>query len=366
MNKTVIVIFGGDSTESEISVISGVEALNAMPIKGIKTVPIYLYNGKMYTGDRLAELKTYVNFSVGSGIREVFLANHALYGTRWGKPVKLAAVDCALLLTHGGIGENGTLQGYLELNNIPYSSSGVGASALCMDKILTKSAIKSLGIPVVPGREVSTPLDEETLETLEDLYNYPMIVKPASQGSSIGITLAKNADELKEGVTLAAEFDKKILVERGLRSFTELNCAAVTINSEVVLSEIEKPVTAGDFLSFSDKYLGGVKGLTNACREFPAKISDETRELILKYTEKAYKSLGLFGIVRIDYLVEDGEVYLNEINTIPGSLAHYLFPSYSHTNLLRAITDETLIRKTNIAKAFHTDILKAIGVKIRK
>ncbi|MFA5449787.1 MAG: D-alanine--D-alanine ligase [Clostridia bacterium] len=363
MKKTILVIFGGNSTEHDISVITGVETLNAMPVKGYKAIPIYIKDGVWYTGNSLYEIKKFIHFAPAAATK-VGLVFKELYtlGKR-GKLIKIADVDCALLATHGGSGENGALQGFLEMSGVPYTSTGVKESAICMDKVVAKSALSSLGIKVVEGYEMRYPASEEKIEQLEKKLGYPIIIKPASQGSSIGITLAKSREELIKGLELAHFFDTRILAEKGLENFTEINSAAVMIGKELVLSEIEKPLTASDFLTYSDKYMGSAKGMAGGVREFPARVSRKIREKILETTKSVYEKLNLFGVVRIDYLVQGEDVYLNEINTIPGSLSHYLFPKIPHAELLKALTESAIQRGTEKVPRYVTSVLSNIGSK---
>jgi D-alanine-D-alanine ligase and related ATP-grasp enzymes len=363
MKKTVLVIFGGNSTEHDISIITGVEALNAMPVKGFKVIPIYIREGVWYTGSELYEIKNYINFFAG-GLKAVKLVGKELYSVgRRGKFEKEADVDCALLATHGGDGENGTIQGFLEMNGVPHTSAGVRECAVCMDKILTKLALREIGVRVVEGREVIYPAPDDDIYLLEEIFGYPMIVKPSSQGSSIGITMAKNRSELEFGLKLASCFGERVLVERGLKDIVEINSAAIAIGGEIKLSEIEKPLTASDFLTYSDKYMGSAKGMAGGMREFPAKVPEAVREEILRTTEKVYAALNLSGVVRIDYLVQDDLVYLNEINTIPGSLSHYLFPGLAYPDLLKALVESGIDRGVPKSPKFISKVLSNIGAK---
>lgn len=364
MKKTVIVLFGGNSCEHDISIITGVEALSAMPAKGYNCIPVYMTGGKWYTGAGLFEIKNYIHFTPVK-YSEVRLSGSTLYtvGKR-GKLNKYADVDCALLATHGGDGEDGTLQGFLEENGVPHTSAGVAQSAVCMDKTLTKAVLKDIGINVVES--ITIDLQNYTADDIAaaaEKLKYPLIVKPASLGSSIGISIAKNEKELFNGLNIAAEFCGKAVLEKALQGFTEVNNAAVYINGRILLSEIEKPLTASEFLTYGDKYMGGGKGMGGGMREFPAKLPDDIRNEILAATEKAYKSLGLFGVVRIDYLIADGSVYLNEINTVPGSLAHYLFPKLTQKELLTSLIEESLKRGKIREVKYRTKVLENIGAK---
>jgi len=365
MKHNIMVIFGGNSTEHDISVITAVEALHAMPIKGYNVLPIYLRDGAWYTGSRLYDIKTYIDFSQ-RGLSEVRLIGNNLYKKGFaGKYTELAEIDCAVLATHGGDGENGSLQGLLEVNGVPYTSPDVRVSALCMDKHLTKLAVSALGVDTVEGREVVLPHCPEVIKEIEDEFGYPVMVKPSSQGSSIGLTFAKNRGQLEEGLILAKYFGARALVEKGLSDFVELNVAVATINSEILVSEVERPISMSDFLSYSDKYMNGGKGMTDLRREFPAKISPELAKDIKEKAVTVYKHLGMSGVVRMDFMKTD-KAYLNEINTIPGSLAHYLFPELSYTDFLKALIDTAIARGAGKKVEFRTDVLKQLKGAIKK
>lgn len=356
------VIFGGNSTEHDISVISGVEALNAMPVRGFRTIPLYLREGIWYTGRKLYDIRNYCAFRKEDHEIVRISGNFVWKKGKFGGWKEFFKLDCAVLATHGGEGENGSLQGFLEVNGIPYTSAGVRECAVCMDKLLAKSALSDMGIPVVEGEGVPLPAGENSLDRLEESLGYPMIIKPCSQGSSIGITVAENRAQLEEGMRIAEKFDTTALVERALTDFVELNVAAISMNGEILLSEIEKPLTAGDFLSFKDKYMGGSKGGEISGREFPAKISKETRNQILKIAKTVYRNLNLFGAVRMDFMWNKEGVYLNEINTIPGSLAHYLFIQFPYQSLLRTMVEEGMKRGTKKAPNFPSEVLSRISL----
>ncbi|MCL2631054.1 MAG: ATP-grasp domain-containing protein [Firmicutes bacterium] len=353
--KNILVIFGGDSSEHDISVITGVHTLNAMPAKGYRAIPLYLRDGVFYTGGALFDINAYIDFSEKSVSRAV-LNGKELFVFKRNKLKKSLDIDGALLATHGGAGENGALQGFLEINGIPFSSSGVLESAICMNKIVTKTLLNEMGINTVEGKGFNYPFHESDITYIEDTLKYPVVIKPCSQGSSIGVAFVKDREELLSAVEVASAFDAKILVEKAVENFTEINSAVALINGEIVLSELEKPVSLSKVLSYQDKYMSG--GMGSGEREFPAKIENGIREKILKTTKRVYEELNLFGAVRMDYFVAEGKIYLNEINTIPGSLAHYLFPDYAHSEFLKRIINSAIARGIQKAPAFKTGVLE--------
>ncbi|MFI3229733.1 MAG: hypothetical protein R3Y23_06220 [Bacillota bacterium] len=365
MQKNILVIWGGNSLEHEISIITGIEAIHNMPIKGYKAIPIFWHKGKFYTGSELVDIKNYAKMNFDN-IYEVFIVGSHLYRkTQLGRLKLVDKIDCALLTTHGGAGENGTLQGFLASNYIPYTSCGVLQSALCMDKYSTKLRLIADDINVVRGELLAKDFNDEKIAEIEANLGYPLIIKPNSAGSSIGIAKANNRAELAFAIDVGFKYDDFILIEQYINDFIELNIACVTIGGKVVLSEIERPITTSEILTFDDKYsLDETQDI--ATREFPANISQTFAQKVKDITTKVYKSLALTGIVRIDYLLKGDILYLNEINTIPGSLSHYLFDNMSYSELLTKLLTETIKNGCVKEIKYTTDILSNFnGVKYK-
>ena len=360
--KKIIAIFGCESSERDVSVISAVEALNACPYGEYKVYPAYVNGGVWYSGDSMLDINTFIDFDEKKH-KKVALIGKSLYYEKRGKWKFLDAIDGALLLTHGGQGESGELQGFLEISGIPYTSCDTQSSAICMDKYLLKLALKDLKINVVKGVVVTDDSEESLLE-IEKKVGYPVFVKPNAQGSSIGVGVARDGVELKERLAVAFEYDKRALVEKFISGATEYNCAVIKTGDVVLVSEIEKPISSGEFLTFGDKYLDFSKSACLCKREFPAKINEKLREEIRSVSEKVYTKLGLFGIVRFDFMY-DGKLYLNEVNAIPGSLAHYLFPALSYTDFLKILIDEGIERGIKKYGEYESGVLKELGA-IRK
>lgn len=358
MKKKIIAVFGGRSTEHDISVITAIEALYAIPESLFDVYPVYMRDGKLYGGRELYTLKNYAPFVPQNHV-ELKICGDTVYKVgRFGlRP--LCKPCCALLLTHGGEGENGALQGFMELNDIPYTSSDVFSSALCMNKFALKARLSAVGVPVVPGKLIKRGFSEDDVSSVEKEIGYPMFIKPNSQGSSIGIGSARNREELYSKLEVAFEYDDEVLIERCLVDFTELNTACISLNGKIVVSEPERPMSSTDVLTFDDKYMVGSKGsgMGGGRREFPAHVSDDVKKRISEITEYVYAELGLFGVVRIDYMLSDGRLYLNEINTIPGSLAHYLFEQKTYGEFLTELIEESLRRGVKKEPIFLTSVL---------
>lgn len=347
--KELVIIFGGKSCEHDISVITALYAYHALNLKGYNKTAVYLYRGEFFTGKGLAELDSFIKFDK-TKYQKVIFSDGCMYSA--GKKLKnLMRVHCALLCTHGGEGENGALQGYLELSGIPYTSSGVAASGICIDKVLTKKLLAAYGYDVVPYTVLFSG-EENVEEKVKKALTYPVIVKPAKLGSSIGISKAKNDEELLRAVELGFHYDGCLLVESCLEDFIELNCAAVRNGGEIIVSGIERPYSGGDFLSYDDKYKRGLKGVRT--NEFPAKIDSGLAAEISRLTKSVYADFQLSGVVRIDCLVQGGKVLINEINTIPGSLAHYLFAKNIGISGLSAIMIDEALRRADKEKSLVT------------
>ena len=317
MKKTVAVFFGGASNESEISVITGMYAVNLLRGTRWHVLPVYLPpEGGMLLGN----YKSVSEFSGTPKGTFVTLADGAL--VRAGKKKPLARMDVALNCCHGGMGEDGTLAALLRWNKIPSASPAQAESAVFMDKSLTKIAARGLDIPVAPAltfTEQSWRADALQTKAQVAAFGYPVVVKPARLGSSIGLTVAHGEETLSDALELAFTLDDKALIERYYPEKRDINCAACKMGGEVIASPCEEVFSAEELLSYAEKYK---KGKGSQCpADLPASVSAQ----IETNTRRLYEAFGMRGVVRADYLLCDGEVYFNEMNTVPGSLAWYLF-----------------------------------------
>ena len=374
MKKKVALIFGGRSLEREISIITAMQVLSNVDKSKFDVEPVYMFEGDFYVGG-IDEIASFVNFNP-SLHKKAFLIKGEFFTLKRDKLCKFFKPDVALLCCHGGEGENGILQSMMEYNNIPYTSSDTLSSAVCMDKGASKRIFESLLLNVLPYEIVSKSEfegDEDfTIERIESILTYPLIIKPASQGSSIGIGVAKNSEELRFAMQVASQFDDRIVVEHKLSDFKEVNCACITKDGKLVVSQTEQPCSPSDFLTFDDKYGTGGK-MSGLSRIMPAQIG--SLDLVVKATtERVYREMGLFGVVRIDYLVDEtkNKVYINEINTIPGSMAFYLFEGVgiAFSDLITVLCNEAIERHLHGKKrtVYNTDVLSGFvgGTKMRK
>jgi len=353
----VAVFFGGKSCEHSISVITAVQTMQALKQRH-EVIPVFIDNmtGSFWTGKNLDTLEAFKESAKVKKVRVVLAPGSDKLYTYKGKV--LAKLDAALLCTHGFGGEDGCLQGLLTLCGIPYTGSNVLASAVGMDKIFMKKVFERDFLPVVPYVGFSKS------EYKSDLYNvvekikqslcFPMIVKPANLGSSIGISVAHDFPELFEAISVGFMWDTRVVVEKALTDFKEYNCAAVGANGDYVVSEVERPLSSQTFLTYSEKYgtkkgggtitggKGKVKSDVVANKEFPANIPAELADKIKSYTKRVLDAIGASGVARVDFLYADGHLFVNEINTIPGALSNYLFSKGSQTLSFADLLDKLL------------------------
>jgi len=340
MKETIAVIYGGKSVEHDISIITGMQVLASLSEK-YNVIPIYLNSlGQACTADNLDDAQVYLDFERNvQHKKSVAFMTGRPYILLEGKFKKRVKIDCAVLCTHGKHGEDGTLQGLLELCNIPYTSPSVFSSALCMDKTCTKIFMLANDIPTP---EYMCIYADDFLKNQETVVNevgekliYPVIVKPASLGSSVGINVCKNNFEIIFAINNAFLFDKKVIVEKFIPHAEEYCCACVKVGGEVIASEVVK-VAKSEFFTFEEKYLTE-KSVNNE------ELSQDLINEIKKLAVKTYQALECDGVVRVDFLYNDS-LYVNEVNTIPGSLAFNLF-NFPFRDLLDILISEAISRQ---------------------
>ena len=371
MRKKVALFFGGRSLEHDVSIITAMQVLANIDKSKYSVEPVYMKDGDLFVRD-VDKLEFFKNFDI-SRHKKVLLVKGELFEIKRGSIKKYFKPDVALIACHGGEGENGNLQAMLEYNGIPYSSPEVLQSTICMDKHFAKQMFDSMLLSVLPYETVlreEFEIDaQKTLFSLESFLSYPLIVKPARLGSSIGISVAKCREELRSALALAFTFDNKAVVEHKLEDFVEVNCAAYFDGNAIRVSRTEQPVSSNEFLTFADKYENGGKMSEISCVS-PANIGS-LNLIVQATTERIYRDLDMNGIIRVDYLVDEkrNKVYVNEINTVPGSLAFYLFDIDFKTLLdevLENAMSRFLARKSKTS--FKTEILSRFegGFKMSK
>jgi D-alanine-D-alanine ligase len=361
-NLTVAVIFGGRSVEHEVSVLTAHQVMSALEVAGYKILPVFISKeGAWYAGKPLGELSHFrdarTNVTELAGVNRVHLSPdrsarqlvshpHAKKGLFSRAPELWA--DVFLNCVHGTFGEDGTLQGVFEMADVPYTGCGVLAAALSMDKIRSKALCKAAGIPVLEAAWATRGQWMRDaagfVRSAEALAAYPLIVKPSSLGSSIGVRRCEDARQLREAIETALVLDDRVLVEQALVDFREVNCAVLGPPSHA--SVCEMPHYLGALLSFDSKYRVGGKGaskgngalppkgeavkgsagMASLNRTIPAPISAEMTAEAQRLAIAAFEAIGAEGVARVDFLIDSSDkLYFNEINTVPGSLAYYLW-----------------------------------------
>jgi D-alanine-D-alanine ligase len=379
LKQTIAVIFGGESVEHDVSILSGLQFLEALDPERYIGLPVYVAaDGSWWTGEALLKRGSYpiektardrlamVSLSVGdqSTFGPALLARKkSLFGTRQ----EVIPFDLMVPAVHGTWGEDGVLQGLLESAGVPYSGCGVLASSATINKDFTKKTLEAFGIPVLPhimlhrpvmGEHLLPGMVQDRLGTEMTGMNYPFFVKPRQLGSSVGVAKVDNLDDLVAALVAIFRIDSAAIIEPFVANLVEYNAAVTRAFGETRVSAIERPLNADDFLAFKDKYLAGgsggpkldelpSEGMVSQNRELnPADLARDKAAFIRSSAAQAFDALELAGSVRIDYLGDSktGELWLNEINTIPGSFAYYLWqgaePSVSYPALASALVEE--------------------------
>lgn len=342
MKTNIAVFFGGRSTEHEISVISANQAMAAMDSDKYNVIPVYITkDGRWFTGEVLTDVKNYRNTAeLLKQCTQVYMrpiyGDYNLYKAErkmFGSDV-FAKLDAAIPVLHGSNGEDGIFEGVLETIGIPYAGCGTLASANGMDKITMKMILASDGIPVVDyvwftDKQWFARRDE-LIAKIESKLGYPVIVKPANLGSSVGIGRADDREELLAKVDDARRYSARIIVEDLVENLQEINCAVLGDCDEYRTSVLEEPIKSGEILSYTDKYMGGTKdnrGMHASKKRIPADLPKEETERIQFLAGETFRVLSCHGVSRVDVMVDakTRDIYVNEINTIPGSLSFYLW-----------------------------------------
>lgn len=331
--------FGGRSVEHEVSVITALQAFENLDLDKYEVIPVYVSKqGDFYTNPKFLNLKNYKDIdSLLLSSTKITLGRKDGQGGFYslGLFPKFTPIDVALLAFHGSFGEDGCIQGLLEINQIPYTGFNVMGSAITMDKVISKYVFQSLGLPVskfavvIRNDWIENP--DKCVTEVKKIVEFPLFIKPADIGSTIGINYAKDVDELQFNIEVAFVYSDKVVIEEAFQNCIEVNCAALGYEN-IMPSVCEMPIRSGDVLSFEDKYMKGSKGSKSAgmaslSRKIPAPISQKLSKQIQETTVKVFKALEGCGVARIDYFVDPKteKFWINEVNTPPGSLAFYLY-----------------------------------------
>lgn len=349
MKIKVGVLYGGKTTEHEVSIITAVQAMGFLNKEKYEVIPMYLTKeNELYTGAPLKEMDVYKE----QDLLKRFCKNVVCYNKNGVLTLQnkngifkrtIAEVDIVIPCVHGYNMEDGNVQGLLETYGVPYTGSDIYGCTVGQDKVFQKQILQAEGVPIT---KYTWFYDNEFYENDQNILKeikkigYPVIVKPARQGSSIGIKIAKDEQSVREAIEEAIKYDDKILVEEVVDNMTELNCSVLGSNSYMETSAIEQVMGKDEILSFNDKYIGSgakkgaakkmsgaSKGMVSADRVIPADIPEKLAKDIEETSKKAFRALGASGVVRIDYLYnkKTKKYYVNELNTIPGCLSFYLW-----------------------------------------
>lgn len=379
MKITVGVLFGGESVEHEVSIISAVQAMEALDKTRYEVVPLYISKSHViYTSMLLRDIKQYKDMNkLMKQLMPVSLVRqenqvvmmplkNKLFSNR------LTVIDVVIPVVHGTHAEDGTVQGYLEMLGVPYAGCDVIAAGVGQDKIIMKHVLENSNLPIVPwfwfyGGHVNN--SKQAIVTKAKEIGYPLIVKPACLGSSIGIKTAQDESELFEAIEFASVYDRKILVERKLENIREVNCSVLGVGLDIKASSIEEVLKTDDILSYENKYQGGSKGggskgMASTSRQIPADIGKELTDKIKHLAVRTFEVLGANGVSRIDFLIDADTMtpYVNEINTIPGSLSFYLWQhdGLDFTALMDVLVEQAIDRQRNREKmvfSYQTNLL---------
>ena len=384
------VIFGGETVEHEISIITALQAIEHINTDKYDVVPIYISKDRIwYTGDMLKEIDIYKDFNeLKKYAKQCVLTKKGkefyLQRTTGLFKRNITDIDIAFPIVHGNNAEDGTLQGYLDTVGIPYVGSRVLGSALGQDKVVMKQVFKDEGLPIV---DYTWFYDSEYADDTDLIFDkvkklgYPVIVKPATLGSSVGIKKVLKENDLASAIEEAMKYDTKIVVEKAVDNLVEVNCSVFGNYISQEASVIEEVTSDEDILTFEDKYIGGSKGklkgkgmpskgMASASRIIPARIDKKLENEIKEISKKAFKALNLSGVCRIDYLIDKktNKFYINEPNTIPGSLSFYLWEpaGKKYEDLLDEMITLAIKDYKNRSKkiySFESNILSNVGVK---
>ena len=394
MKLNIAVFFGGESVEHEVSIISAHQAIEALDKNKYNVIPVYVSKErKLYVSDLLKDMSNYKDLkhlisqctqvSITSEDNRVVIrpVKPSLFG-----PKELGTIDVAIPVMHGTNGEDGTIQGFFEMLKVPYAGCDLYGAAIGQDKVLQKNVLSDNNLPItnwfwVYGSEMDTH-QNEILDKVHRLI-YPVIIKPARTGSSVGISIAHNDEEYLACFDEAHQYDEKIITEKVVKPMREINCSVVGDSYSCVASVLEEvsSVSQDELLSFSDKYLGGgkssktqgSKGMASTARIVPAPLTDEQTRLVQQLAKETFRVLGTSGVCRIDFLMDADtkKVYVNEINTIPGSLAFYLWQAagVSFSELMDKLVELALDRERRRSKmtfSYETNILSNFSASSAK
>lgn len=352
----ILLVYGGKSCEHDVSIITACLAKGYFD--GNLYCAYFNQQNKCFLAPNSLAPNQHKGWQFDTAVTFV-MGQSAICLQKGRRKAKIVPIDVAVNCCHGVNGEDGSVAGLLQMAGIPSVESGVIGSAICMDKYLSKLAFMGAGLPVLDGVLVSK-VEYERGEIGEKLANlgYPVIVKPTTLGSSIGVGVAHNQAELNKALHVAFCFDERVLVERALTSFWEVNCSAMTVDGKVATSRADRPLQSGEILTFADKYLAGGKGFAPK-----SQVDDTFATQAQSLTKQIYQAFDMQGVVRVDYIVDaaTNQMYVNEVNVVPGSLAYNLWDDvYTRRQFGKVLVQnalDTLKRKQSLTYRYQSTVL---------
>lgn len=376
MKVNVAVLFGGNSVEHEISIISSMQAIENIDQEKYNVIPVYITKQlEMYCDPSFTSVDPFIDFDSSKYKQVTFVSEGSETYIRQIKGLfnKLEErVDVAFPIVHGTGVEDGTLQGYLKMFDLPITGPTVLSGAVGQDKAIMKDVLTANHVSQTNYLWVTTGQSiNQCIEAIEDKLEYPVIIKPASLGSSVGIEICKDRIELENGLANGFGYDHKIVIEEALSDFEEYNISVFGTFDDFQVSVVEKVIKDEEFLSYEQKYVAGSKktggktsGMASLAREVPANIEESVRQEIENQARTSYRALNCNGLVRFDIIIGScGTVYINEVNNVPGSLSYYLWEAtgYEYTEMLTKMIEQAVnkyYKDQKLVQSFDTNVLK--------
>lgn len=377
--KKIGIIIGGKTVEHEVSIITGMQVFENIDKSIYEPRIIYIQkNGKWMIGDSLHNINNFKAkkfedaYEVLPGFKDdklILYPHPELKSGFFGKKYGTYEIDIVFPAVHGTNVEDGALQGIFQMNMVPYAFGSVLSSAVGMDKVIMKKVFQSSNLPIVDYMWFyRSSFEDNKGEIIKEAENigYPIIVKPANLGSSVGISKANNLDELLFAIEVAMSYDRKVILEKCVENVREINCAVIGYENDLEASLCEEPVGWKEFLTYEDKYVNKKKDASESKRRIPADIEESIENQIKHYAKEAFKAVDCCGNARIDFLLDGNNIFVNEINTIPGSISFYLWEgkgiSFKQliTRIIELAEKQHNQRKANIV-SYDIDLLNKMG-----
>ena len=372
MKLNVGVIFGGKSLEHEMSIITAIQAMNNIDTDKYDITPIFITKENIwYTGGALRYVDTFKDLNLlkryTKSINLVNRNGRFVLVTTGVLSREICEIHLVLPIMHGAMGEDGSIQGYLNMIGIPYVGSNIFSTSVSQDKAFVKQILTANDIPVTKfvwfGERFYKNKKSELFKQIDNL-KYPLILKPATLGSSIGIQVINQKEEIDSTIERSFCMDTKIIIEEKLSDVIEYNCSVLLTPDGNIVSDIEEIITNYDIRSYNDKFVYEDTDETSIKRTLSAKISDKLRKQIEFYSLSVFKILNMRGTARVEFLYDkkNDKLYVNEINSIPFCFAHHMWESrhISYKELLNILLKDAIdneVKLQNMTLVMDSDII---------